>query len=168
MRLQGKEMTKPLFSNIVVAVSGSDASILAAKYAIVMAKIYHCRLSAVYVVDTATIKQLTLSKIFIQEESQEYEKSLYANGERYLSFVEELAHAKGIKIEREIRHGAVYTEIMAAADEKKADLIILGGWEKDRNPRDIFSHSHKEVMINAKCSVLLAKEPGIDHIYKQV
>ena len=160
-------MIKPLFTNLVVAISGSDASILAAKYAIVMAKTYHCRLSAVYVVDTATIKQLTLSRIFIQEESQEYEKSLTANGERYLTFVEELAIAKGIKIEKEMRMGAVYTEILAVADDKKSDLIILGGWEKDRNPRDIISHSHREIMINAKCSVLLVKEQNIDHIYKQ-
>jgi len=159
-------MTKPLFSNIIVAVTGSDASILAAKYAIVLAKSCHCPLSAVYVVDTATIRQLTLHKIFIKEESQEYEKSLEANGERYLSFVEELARAKGIKIEREIRRGAVYTEVLAVADEKKADLIVLGGWEKDRSPRDIFSHTYREIMINAKCSVLLAKEPGIDNIYK--
>jgi nucleotide-binding universal stress UspA family protein len=159
-------MIKPLFSNIVVAISGSDASILAAKYAIIMAKAYHCRLTAVYVVDTATIRQLTLSKIFIQEESQEYERSLEANGERYLSFVEELAHAKSVKIEREIRHGAIYTEILAAAGDKKADLIILGGWEKDSSSRDIFSHSHREIMVNAKCSVLLVKEPGIDLMYR--
>ena len=84
---------KPLISNIVTGITGSNASILAAKYAIVLAKLYRCRLTAVYVVDTATIKQLALTKIFIQEESIEYEKSLEANGERYLSFVEELAHA---------------------------------------------------------------------------
>jgi nucleotide-binding universal stress UspA family protein len=160
-------MMKPLFSNIVVAITGSDASILAAKYAIVMAKAYKCRLSAIYVVDTATIRQLTLSKIFIQEESVDYEKSLEANGERYLSFVEELARAKGVKVEREIRRGAVYTEILAAADDLRSDLIVLGGWEKDRSPRDIISHSHKEIMVNAKCTVLLAKEPNIDQIYKQ-
>jgi nucleotide-binding universal stress UspA family protein len=158
---------KPLFSNIVVAITGSDASILAAKYAIVMAKLYRCHLSAVYVVDTATIRQLTLSKIFIQEESQEYEKSLELNGERYLSFVEELARAKGVKVDREIRRGAVYTEILAAADEKAADLIILEGWEKDRSARDIITQVHKEVMVNAKCSVFLVKEPAIDQIYKQ-
>jgi nucleotide-binding universal stress UspA family protein len=158
---------KPLISNIVVVVTGSDASILAAKYAIVMAKSYRCRLTAVYVVDTATIRQLTLSKIFIQEESQEYEKSLEANGERYLSFVEELARAKGVKVEREIRRGAVYTEILAVADGKKADLVVLGGWEKDRSARDIVSHAHREIMVNAKCSVLLVKEPGIDQLYKQ-
>ena len=160
-------MIKSLFSNIVVAVSGSDASILASKYAIVLAKLYHCRLSAVYVIDTATIKQLTLSKIFIQEESIEYEKSLEANGERYLSFVEELARAKGVKIEREMRRGAVYTEILSAADERKADLIVLGGWERDRNARDIITHAHREIMVSAKCSVLLVKEPSIDQLYKQ-
>ena len=160
-------MVKPLFSNVLVGITGSDASIFAAKYAIVMAKTYHCRLSAVYVVDTATIRQLMLSKIFIQEESQDYEKSLEANGERYLSFIEELARAKGVKVEREIRRGAVYTEILAAADEKQADLIVLGGWEKDRSPRDIISHAHREIMVNAKCSVYLVKEPNIDQIYKQ-
>jgi nucleotide-binding universal stress UspA family protein len=158
---------KPLISNIVVVITGSDASILAAKYAIVLSKLYRCRLSAVYVVDTATIRQLTLSKIFIQEESQEYEKSLEANGERYLSFVEELARAKGVKIEREIRRGAVYTEVLTAADERRADLIILGGWEKERSARDIISHVHREIMVSAKCSVLLVKEPGIDQLYKQ-
>ena len=158
---------KPLYTNVIVAITGSDASILAAKYAIVLAKTNHCRLSAVYVVDTATIRQLTLSKIFIQEESQEYERSLEANGERYLSFVEELARAKGVKVERQIRRGAIYTEILAAADENKADLIILGGWERDRNPRDIFSQSYREIMVNAKCSVMYVKEPDIDLIYKQ-
>jgi len=158
---------KPLFTNIVVAITGSDSSILAAKYAIVMAKAYHCKLWAVYVVDTATIKQLQLSRIFVQEESQEYERSLQANGERYLSFVEELAHAKGVKVEKIIRSGTIYTEILAVAGEKKADMILFGGWEKDRNPRDILSPNCREIMINAKCSVLYVKEPGIDQIYKQ-
>ena len=158
---------KPLFSNIITGVTGSDASIMAAKYAIVMAKTYRCHLKAVYVVDTATIKQLTMSKIFIQEESIEYEKSLEANGERYLSFVEELAHAKGVKIEREMRKGAVYTEILTAASECKADLLIMGGWEKDRSVHDIIGHAHREIIYNSKCSVLIVKNEGIDQLYKQ-
>lgn len=161
-------MIQGLFSHILVALSGSDASIHAAKYAIIMAKLYRSRLSAVYVVDTATIKQLTLSRIFIQEESLEYEQSLEANGQRYLTFVEELARAKGVKIERELRKGAVYTEVLSVAEEKKVDLIVLGGWEKDRNSRDIISHAHREIMVSAKCSVLVVKEPTIDQLYKQL
>jgi nucleotide-binding universal stress UspA family protein len=81
--------------------------------------------------------------------------------------VEELARAKGVKIEREMRRGAVYTELLSAADERKSDLILLGGWEKDRSARDIITQSHREVMVNAKCSVLLVKEPSIDLLYKQ-
>ena len=157
---------KPLISNIVVAVTGTDASILAAKYSIVLAKTYHCKLTAVYVVDTATIRQLTMSKIFIQEEAADYEKSLEANGSRYLVYVDELAGAKGVKVEKVMRKGAIFTEILQVADEKKADLILLGGWEKDTKTRDIIGHSHREIMANAKCSVLLVKEPNIDQIYK--
>jgi len=159
---------KPLISNILVAVTGTDASILAAKYAIVLAKQYHCKLTAVYVVDTATIRQLTLSKIFIQEEASEYEKSLENNGNRYLAFVDELAHAKGVKPEKIMRKGAVFTEILHAADDKKADLILLGGWEKDTKTKDIIGHSHREIMLNSKCSVMLVKEPNIDQIYKHL
>jgi len=157
---------KPLINNIVIAVTGTDASILAAKYGIVMAKYYHCKLSAVYVVDTATIKQLMLSRIFLQEEGAEYEKNLENNGSRYLTFVEELAREKGVKLERILRRGAIYTEILSVADEKGADLILLGGWEKDTKTKDIIGSSHREIMANAKCSVMLVKEPTIDQIYK--
>jgi nucleotide-binding universal stress UspA family protein len=160
-------MIKSLISNIVVAVSGSGASVHAAKYAIVMAKLYKCRLTAVYVVDVATIRQLALSKIFIPEESEEYEKSLATNGKRYLSFVEELAKAKGIRVECEMRTGSVTNEILTVADEKKADLIILGGWEKDRDARDIISQAHREIQYHSKCSVLIVKERDVDLLYKQ-
>ncbi|MDR0643606.1 MAG: universal stress protein [Treponema sp.] len=157
---------KSLFSSIVVAISGSNASIMAVKYAVVMAKFYHCKLTAVYVVDTATIRQLTMSKIFVQQESIEYERSLEENGTRYLTFVEELAKSKGVKIEKDLRKGTVYTEILLVAEEKDADLIILGGWEKDRSARDIIGHSHHEIIANAKCSVLLVKDPNIDMMFK--
>jgi nucleotide-binding universal stress UspA family protein len=103
----------------------------------------------------------------VQQESAEYEQSLEQNGVRYLDFVEELAKSKGVKAEKELRKGAVWAEIVAAAGEKKADLIVLGGWEKDRSARDIIGHSHHEVMLNARCSVFLVKEPEIDRIFKQ-
>jgi nucleotide-binding universal stress UspA family protein len=157
---------KSLFENLVVAVSGSDASISAAKFAVIMAKTYGCRLTAVYVVDTATLKQLMMSRIFIPEESAEYEQSLVANGERYLSFVEELAKAKGVALERVLKRGAIFSEIISAAEERSADAIILGGWEKDRYSRDIISNSCKEILYSSRCSVIVVKEPSIDQMYK--
>lgn len=157
---------KNVFSNLVVAVSGTEASISAAKYAVLMAKQYQCRLTAVYVIDTATIKQLTMTRIFVPQESAEYEKSLEENGKRYLAFAKELALAKGLSIETDLRRGAVHTEIMACADERKADGIILGGWERGRAPQSIISVSHREILLHSSCTVIVVKEPMMDQIYK--
>jgi nucleotide-binding universal stress UspA family protein len=106
-------------------------------------------------------------KIFIQEESAETSAVWKRTANGIYSFVEELARAKGVKIERELRRGAIYTEILAVTDEKKADLIVLGGWEKERSSRDIISHAHREIMVSARCSVFVVKEPNIDMLYKQ-
>jgi nucleotide-binding universal stress UspA family protein len=157
---------KNLFTNLIVAVSGSEASIMAAKYAVLMAKQYQCRLTAVYVVDTATIKQLMMNKIFVPQESEEYERSLEENGKRYLLFAKELGQAKGLPVETELRKGAVYTEIMRCAEERKADGIILGGYEPGRSPQSIISVAHREIMYNASCSVIVVKEPMVDLLYK--
>ncbi len=157
---------KKVFTNLIVAVSGSEASISAAKYAILMAKEYQCRLTAVYVIDTATLKQLTMTRIFVPQESAEYEKSLEENGERYLAFARELGQSKGLKVEAELRRGAVYSEILSCAEERKADGIILGGWERGRSSTEIISASHREILYHANCSVIVVKEPMIDQFFK--
>jgi nucleotide-binding universal stress UspA family protein len=133
-----------------------------------MTKHYHCKLTAVYVIDTATIKTLTLNKIFFYLLCADFEKSLEKYGNRYLAFVEDLANAKDVKLEKVMRKGAVSTEILVLADEKKADLILLGCLKKDKKPNNIFGHSHREIVANANCSVLFVKEPDIDLIYKKL
>jgi nucleotide-binding universal stress UspA family protein len=158
---------KPLFQTIVVAVSGSEASINASKYAIVLAKQYRCRLVAVNVVDTATLKELLLSRIFVEDESFEYERSLEENGQRYLNYIEELAGRKGVAIEKVMRKGAVFTEIINVAEEREADLILLGGFEEKAGTRDVLSRQRREILRNARCSVLIVKEPDVDFLYRK-
>jgi nucleotide-binding universal stress UspA family protein len=159
---------KGLLQTVVVAVSGSEASINAAKYGIVMAKVYKCRLLAVYVVDTATLKELLLSKIFVEDESAEYENSLEKNGRRYLDYVLDLAGKKGVEVEALLRKGAISTEIVEAADENDVDVILLGGFEEKANFRDTISRHHREIMRNARCSILVVKEPEIDYMYRKL
>jgi len=160
-------MIKPLFQNIMVMVNGTEASITAVKYAILMAKLYRCRVHAVYVVDTATIRQLTLNRIFIEEESREYEQSLEENGLRYLAYVDELGKAKAVKIETELRRGAIWSEVIAAAEEKKSDAILMGGAEREyTDQKEIMSSTFKSVLLNSRCSVLVVKERMIEQLYK--
>ncbi len=160
-------MIKPLFQNILVLLNGTDASINAVRYAVLMAKLYRSRVYAVYVVDTATIKQLTLNRIFIDEESREYEQSLEENGRRYLSYAEELGKAKGVKIETELRRGAIWSEVVTMSEERKMDLILLGGQEGETvDSKDIMSSTYRSVMMNARCSVLIVKERMIEQLFK--
>ena len=49
-----------------------------------LARLYRCDMKAIYVVDTATLKELTISKFFVTEESLDYENSLTEDGKRYL------------------------------------------------------------------------------------
>lgn len=158
-------MIKPLFNNILVVINGSEASIQAAQYGVLMARLYRCDMKAIYVVDTATLKELTISKFFVSEESSEYEKSLTEDGKRYLNYVENLAKVKGIKIETELRKGSVWSEVIAYADDSKTDLILLGE-HKHIQSKDVISSIYREIISHANCSVLVVKEKDIEKLYK--
>jgi nucleotide-binding universal stress UspA family protein len=165
-------MIKPLFQNILVAINGSESSIRAAQYAILMAKSYRCNIKAVYVVDTVTLKQLTLSKFFVPEESVEYEQNLIQDGTRYLEYVVSLGAQKGVIIETELRKGAIWTEVIAAAEDIKANLILLGGYVKDAFSsagsikHDSVATSNNAILANTPCSVLVVWEKQIDQLFK--
>ena len=158
---------KSLIQTILVAVSGSEASLNAAKYGIIMARSYRLRLVGVYVVDTATLRELLLSKIFVEEESADYEKSLEDNGHRYLNYVQDLAAKKGVEMEKVMLRGAISTEVVEAADEAGADIILLGSFEESKGFRDTLSRQRREIVRNAKCSVLVVKEPAMDVIFNK-
>jgi len=160
-------MIKPLFQNVLVMVNGTEASLNAVRYAVLMAKLYRSRVCAVYVVDTATIKQLTINRIFVEEESRQYEQSLSENGNRYLAYVEELGKSKGVRIETELRRGAIWSEVIASADENHIDAILIGGSERDPgDQKEILSSTFKSVLLNARCSVLVVKEKMIEQLYR--
>lgn len=165
-------MIKPLFQNVVILINGSEASIHAAQYGILLSKLYHCNLKAVYVVDSASLKQLTMQKFFVADESRMYEDSLRADGNRYLDYVADLGKSKGVKIETEIRTGAVWSEVIMAADEMKAGLILVGGYKTEMNSNveihDAVSSASRDIIMNAHCSVLVVREKMIEQLYKLI
>ena len=166
-------MIKSLFEKIIVAVNGSEQSLRAAMYGIMMSKLYKCSLKVVYVVDTATLKQLELLKFFITEESDKYEKNLVADGERYLSYVGELAKQKGVSLQGELKKGAVWSELIRSANDFGAKLILLGGKNAQNSGRlgvgerrDRTSATNSEIIGSADCNVLVVNEPGIEKLFK--
>ncbi len=165
-------MLKPLFQKLVVAVNGSEQSMNAALYGILMSKLYHCSLKVVCVIDTNTLKQLTMSNFLIPEESARYEKNLENDGSRYLSYIESLAKQKGVKIDCEVRKGSVWSEIIVAAEEYKADVILIGGKKHGVSSmrsvikRDSLSATNSEIIGSANCNVLVVRQNDIDKLFK--
>ena len=165
-------MIKPLFQKIVVAYSGSKTSLDTLMYAILMAKIYKCQVKVVVVVDTASIKYLTLQKFMVSQEGEAVAKNLESDGKKNLNYAMNFAKSKGVKIETELRKGAVWSEIVAAADEFKADLILIGG-AKNLNhlsslSRDLVSSQESEIIGSAHCSVMVVRDPFVSQKIKLV
>lgn len=163
-------MSKDFFKKIMVAINGSEASIHAAMYAIMMARCYNLKLKAVYVVDTATIKYLSLNKFLIDEEKNNYEELLSKDGDNYLKYVERLALSKGLQIETELLRGGVFSEIIKAGDNYDADLLLLGGNETDSGKAHKSSASsvEKNILLSSHIPVMFVQKPEIDRLFKSI
>lgn len=166
-------MIKPVLNKAIVAINGSSSSLKAAMYGIMLAKQYNIQLKAVYVVDTATLKYLSSSHFLVSEELNSYEINLNNDGKKYLDYVENLAKTKGIKIQTELRKGAVWSEIINAADEFESDLILLGGkdtkntYVKDiHERRNINATAHSEIAEFAHCPVMIVHKQDVEDLFK--
>ncbi len=160
-------MIKPLLRKLIVAVNGSEQSLSAAMYSIMLAMQYKCELKAVYVVDTATLKQLELSKFFVPDEVARYKEKLHEDGQKYLDYVKKLAAEKKVEISTELKAGSVWREIVVSADEFGADLIILGGKKADYLvERYKTSSTNSEIIGSANCNVLIVKQGDVDGLFK--
>jgi nucleotide-binding universal stress UspA family protein len=154
-------MREPL-SRLLVVVNGSESSIGAARYALELAAAYESQVTMVYVVDTATIKQLALSRIFVPDESVEYEESLERSGRRILAYMQELAAARKIEVSTTLRRGAVPGEVVALADELGAGAIILGGTDRKNQFKDALLDVYSEIVRNAPCPVMIIKGRAVE------
>ena len=160
-------MAKSFFKKIVVAVNGKQSSIQTAMYAVMMSKIYNIEIRFVFVIDTATIKFLSINKLII---SDDLEQRLEADGKRYLEYVEMLASSKGVKCEKDLRKGGVFSEVLKSAEEFEADLILLGGNIREVGKTGIkhnfLSSVENGILANSKCPVMIVQKPDIEAEFK--
>lgn len=163
-------MIKSLFQKVVVGYNGSRSSLNALMYSILMAKIYKCRVKVVYVVDTDSIKKLTITKFLMKDESHNLESDLQLDAGKDLAYAEKLAKSKGVKIETEIRYGAVWSEIITSADDYKAELILLGGVDNSSVSKMVkhgmIGKQDSEIIGSAHCSVMVVRHPQIEQLFR--
>ncbi len=105
-----------MYDRVLVPTDGSEPSQRAADHAVDIASQYGATVHALFVVD----QRGTGAHFDAVVEAQE------AEGEAALDTVGERADAAGVPVDKHLRRGVPHEEIVDAADEYDADLIVMG------------------------------------------
>ncbi|MDZ7722174.1 MAG: universal stress protein [candidate division KSB1 bacterium] len=147
-----------IIRNILVYIDGTEQSIVAAHYAVCLAKTLHTEISALFVVNTQALGTLVKSRIFLQDEEAEYRRDLNADADRYLKHVQQIAQAKGVDVKLHNKNGSVSGEIKNCIKENEIDLLIIGELSRIKSRRDQFYDETERAMRSVPCSVLMVKD----------
>jgi nucleotide-binding universal stress UspA family protein len=150
-------MSDSLLNKMLLVVDGSEPSIAAANYAVGLASQTGGQITAVYVVDTATMEYLSQLRIFVSEERDEFEQDLERTGQRYLEYVRTIGSNHGIDVETVQLKGAFHQTILQKARDMAADVIVLGGWHRTVTRKDVASVQRQLILDEADCPVIVVK-----------
>ena len=153
------ESQTSLFANVLLVVDGSEASVAAANLAVRMAAQQQCALTAVYVVDTATLDYLLQMRIFVAQEREGFEGDLEKTGRRYLEYVTTIGRNHAVAVETVLRRGSFHQQVLKEARERKVDAIVLGGWRRTIARKDTASVERQHILDQADCPVIVVKAP---------
>lgn len=143
---------------ILIFIDGTEESITAAEYAILLARTMRAELTGAYIINTRALGDLVKARIFLKEEQDEYKRDIEADADRYMNHFLELARKKGVHVEVVKTSGNVSQEIKRLVIEKNIDLLVLGEISQIRSRRDEFYNEAERAMRSVDCSVLVVKD----------
>ena len=146
---------EPLFRHILVPIDGSEPSLQAVRMALrVMALCPASKMTTLYVIDRLVLAELVR---FSKRGEKEVDAELEEQGRRYLELARKLAEQQGVQAECQIRRGDPFEEIVAAANNLPADLIIMGHTGRRGTTRVLIGSVTQRVLDYAPCPVLVMK-----------
>jgi len=143
-----------MFERILLPVSGSPESIVAAEFAVKLATVHNSQILALNVVDTSVARQLAQRS---GKSPGEVDVEIEENGWHYLYYVEEMAKDNKVKTVVLLEHGFPQERIVSKAREYKAELIVIGQSAKRGTPGISFDRFSQYIMEQASCPVLIVK-----------
>lgn len=154
---QGSDSSN-LLGKLLLVVDGSKPSMAAARFAVQLAGQAGSSITAVYVVDTATMDYLLQTHIFVSDERTEFERDLESTGRRYLDYVTTIAGNAGLTVETELRRGSFHQTILQSARTADVDAIVVGGWRRSITQKDAASVERQLILDQADCPVIVVKD----------
>ncbi len=146
------------FSRILVYLDGSEGSINALMYSILLAKSTKAKLDAVYVVNTKAVGELVRSRIFIDKERKEFLLDLEKDAKRHLRHAERLAASKDSEINAVSIEGSPHHVILDYIKNNDIDLLVLGAINVIRSRREELTSENDRMLRTSPCPVLVIRD----------
>ena len=141
-----------MYDEILCPIDGSPGSDAAVEHACYLAELADARVHALFVVDE-TIAGADGWDVVVEREEERGEESLDA--------VAATGEARGVPVERHLRRGRPHEEILDAASDYGADLIVMGTHGRTGVGRFLAAGSVAErVVRHSEAPVLTARLGG--------
>ena len=144
-----------MFSRILVGLDGSDYSLRALDFAIDLAKKYQSQLVLVHVV-MRQIYAINPPEAGILAGTA-IVRELETEGKTILTQGEEKVKAQGLPVEARLRQGVPAEELLRAAADEKADLMVLGSRGLSQVRAFLLGSVSDKVSHHAKCPILIVR-----------
>jgi nucleotide-binding universal stress UspA family protein len=142
----------PVFTNILVAMDGSEASQRALSQAVDLTKLCNAKLHTIYVVETGLFSSLPM------EGTVEIMYSvLEKEGEEVMERAQKYASEKSITAITHMKQGHAGSEILALAEEEKSDLIIVGSHGKSNTDRLLIGSVSTFVVTHSTVTTMVVR-----------
>jgi nucleotide-binding universal stress UspA family protein len=142
----------PVFTNILVAIDGSDASQRALVRAIEEAKVWNARLHIVYVVETGLFSSLPADNTV-----EIMYRVLEKEGAAVLEQAKKYAAEKGVTAITHIKQGHAGSEVVTLADKEKNDLVMVGSHGKSQADRLLIGSASTYVVTHSKVTTMVVR-----------
>ena len=142
----------PVFTNILIALDGSEASQRALSRAVDEAKMWNAQLRAIYVVETGLFSSLPLDNTV-----EIMYRVLEKEGEKVLERAKKSAAEKGVTLVTHMKQGHAGSEIVALAEQEKSDLIMVGSHGKGNADRFLIGSVSTFVVTHSKVTTMVVR-----------
>jgi nucleotide-binding universal stress UspA family protein len=141
-----------VFTNILVAVDGSQISSKILEIALSEAKVWNAQLNVVFVLETGLFDDIPAGA------TMAYIRSLLEQqGLSIFSYAEKRCEEEGVSLNTHFRKGRAGMEIIDAAADLNADLIILGSHAKSDIDTILLGSVTKHVVQHSPVSTLVVR-----------
>ncbi|MDD1697860.1 MAG: universal stress protein [Methanoregula sp.] len=150
-----------MFTNILVALDGSEVSHLALVQAVDQARIWDAKIQAIYIAETPQFNSLPIDQTYGMDTTFEMnrviEKAEESEGELVLENAKKYCAERGITLTTHLKYGDTGNEIISLAEQEKTDLIVIGSHGKGGIDRLLSGSVSSYVVTHGKVTTMVVR-----------